>query len=229
MRRCSHDAGLPAFSPIRTWPWWPGWLRGTHCSRPTGPKRGLWGIPFVSRTQISLLCLAPAANMHISLVEWKHAPGQADKLHTQVSASVCTWANFSFEHKVLFEHFTVGLMGAYHWELFVSTECHLSMLPVGSEGYLLLMIVSEHKELSSVTLASWCWCVSDVEGHFCGGGVYLGLNIVYSLGRFVMVLSSGVWTCIPFVWSVSLLSFVKWQVQVQFIRKALAMKLQLKK
>ena len=203
------------------------WLQGTHCSRPTGPKKGLWGIPFVSRIQSSLLCSAPAANIHISLVEWKHAPGQADKLHTQVSPSVCTWANFSFQQKVLFEHFTVGSDEC----LPLRTVCEhwMSFEHFANWFWWVSIVDCEHKVLLLVILASWFWRMSDVEGHFCGGGVCLGLNIGYSLGRFVMVLSSGVCTCIPFVWSVSLLSFVKWEVQVQFIRKALAMKLQLKK
>ena len=32
-------------------------------------------------------------------------------------------------------------------------------------------------------------------------------------------LSFGVWVCIPFVWLVLLLPYVKWEIQVQFIKK----------
>ena len=35
----------------------------------------------------------------------------------------------------------------------------------------------------------------------------------------VIVLSSGVWVCVPFVWLALLLPFVKWEIQVQLIRK----------
>ena len=34
-------------------------------------------------------------------------------------------------------------------------------------------------------------------------------------------LSFGVWVCIPFVWLVLLLPYVKWEIQVQFIKKNL--------
>ena len=50
----------------------------------------------------------------------------------------------------------------------------------------------------------------------------------YSLSRFATVLSSVAWMHIPFMQLVSLLSFVKWAIQVQFIRKKNSIRLQLK-
>lgn len=71
-----------------------------------------------------------------------------------------------------------------------------------------------------VLMYVWCW------GLFVLESVYLGLHIRHPLG--IYDLSSGVWVCILFVWLV-FLSFVKWKIQVQFIRKILAMKLWLQK
>ena len=62
----------------------------------------------------------------------------------------------------------------------LSTKCYLGILPIGSD-------------------------VPDVD-HLCWGRLCLGLCIGHYLVGFVMILFSGVWVYIPFVWLV--LSFI---------------------
>ena len=112
----------------------------------------------------------------------------------------------------------------------------------------------ERKELFGC-FANWFWCVSAIEdplwtlkvfwvfcqlvltciwrqGPFVLESVCLGLCIGHPCWR--VCDSSIFWcvcvcVCVPFVWLVFLLPFVKWEIQVHFIRKTLAMILWLKK
>lgn len=87
--------------------------------------------------------------------------------------------------------------------LCVSTECHLGIVPTDSGMCLLLRTVRV-------------------------GEVFVSDSISVILSEDLWQLSYAVWVCTPFVWLVVLLPFVKWEIQVQFIRKILGIKLWLR-
>ena len=89
-----------------------------------------------------------------------------------------------------------------------------ALLPVGwhlsaVEGRLwVLSVIWAFGQLALTSTAEDCFgnvCVWDSTGH--------------PRREFMTDLSFGVWVCIPFVWLVLLLPYVKWEIQVQFIKK----------
>ena len=145
-------------------------------------------------SSLFLPCSALAANLHFSLVERKDASGQADELQDWVSALVCVQQTSLLSMRCYLGILPIGLTCFWRWGPFASTECHLGVFLIGSD----------------LCLTSRPICV----GKCLSGTLYQS-----SSGGFVTVLSSGVWVCIAFVWLVFLLPFVKWEIQVHFIRK----------
>ena len=98
-------------------------------------------------------------------------------------------------------------------------------------------------------LASWFWHLSAVEGRlwalsviwaFCQlvltstiedhfGDMCVWDSMGHPWREFMTDLSFGVWVCIPFVWLVLLLPYVKWEIQVQFIKKNFSCEIMTKK
>ena len=165
----------------------------------------------------------------------------SEKLQDSVSLPVWTQANFSFEHGVLFGHFASWFWHVSDTEDSLWAECHLGILSIGSDVYLTSRTICEH----GVLFGHFCqliWHVSTIEGQFVNTECYLGIlsiDLTCVMSETVCVgqvfirssswgtcdsLSSGVWVYIPFVWLVSLLSFVKRELQGQFMRKKLTMK-----
>ena len=125
----------------------------------------------------------------------------------------------------------------WHWRQFVSTECHLGILSIGSDVYLTSRTICEHGVLFG-HFRQLIWRVSTIEesvcehwvlfGHFANWFWLVSCQELFMLGKclfghilrgLVTLLSSGVWVYISFVWLVPLLSFVKWELQGQFTRK----------
>ena len=165
----------------------------------------------------------------------------SEKLQNSVSLPVWTQANFSFEHEVLFGHFASWFWHVSDTEDSLWAECHLGILSIGSDVYLTSRTICEH----GVLFGHFCqliWHVSTIEGQFVYAECYLGIlpiDLTCVMSETVCVgqvfiwssswgtcdsLSSGVWVYIPFVWWVSLLSFVKRELQGQFMRKKITMK-----
>ena len=108
------------------WPWWcAGMVVMILLSVLLWPREGdLGDIPSSCHnhlfwgSSLFLPCRAVAANVCFSLVEWKHASGQADKLQDWVSPWMCTRGNLSSEHEVL-----LGIFASWFWCLTLRTVC----------------------------------------------------------------------------------------------------------
>ena len=123
-----------------------------------------------------------------------------------------------------------------------------AFLPIGSDVCLPLRTVCEHEVLLGI-LANWFWYLTAVEDSLWPPNVILVLcqlvlTFNYHWGPFVLGLglrtrhpqkgfmtdlSFGVWVCIPFVWLVLLLSYVEWEIQVQFNKKKFSCEFMTKK
>ena len=127
-------------------------LQGAHCSWLAGSETGIWGDVSSSyqnnlfqRSSLFLSCSTLGANLHFYLVEQKRASGWAEELQDWVCLPVCTRGKFSFEHKVLFEHFANWL-----WRL-SAVEDHLCWgsvcmgLPISQHirGFVTVLLVCE--------------------------------------------------------------------------------------
>ena len=139
-------------------------------------------------------------------MEQKDAPGQADELQDPVSPAVCTQLTFLLRAK-----------------------SYLGVLPIGSDVCLPLRTLCEHWS-SFGCFASWFLRVSDVKAHLCWKVFVCDSVLVILVEGFVTVLSSGVCVCVCAICVTGILvAFVKWEIQVHFIRKTLATILWLKK
>ena len=96
-------------------------------------------------------------------------------------------------------------------------KCFWAFLPIGSDIWLLLSTLCD--QVSFRYFANWFWYFTTTEDHLCLGSVCLKLCTSHPWRGFMTDRSFGVWVCIPFVWLVSLLPYVKWEIQVQFIKK----------
>ena len=197
-------------------------------------------------SSLFLPCLALAANLCFSLMEWKltlEMSWWADELQILVSPPVCTWAIFSFVSasaiwaflpigfdvenclglEVLFEHFAnwflrVSDVEDYLWTLLLVHSCQLVLTSI----YLWGPLVST----MTLTLVSviWAFCqlvlTSATTGDASVGEVFVCESVSVSLGEGLWQTCCLVHVCVYSICvSGILLPYAKWEIQVQFIKK----------
>ena len=156
-----------------------------------------------------------------------------------VSSDVCLMLRTVWDTR-----YCLGILASWFWHV-SDVEDRLwtltaiwAFLLIGSDVCLPLRTVCEHEVLLGI-LANWFWYLTAVEDSLWPPNVILVLcqlvlTFNYHWGLFVLGLglrtrhpqkgfmtdlSFGVWVCIPFVWLVLLLSYVEWEIQVQFNKK----------
>ena len=174
-----------------------------------------------------LPCFSPAQQwLPTYAFPWWHRNfhlGHADKLQDQVSPPVCTQATFPFVSTDCY----LDVFANWFWCL-SAIEDHLwvwsafgAYLPIGYDICLPLRTICENW----VSFEHFCQLVLMPDYHwglFVSGRVFVWDSTSHPRRGFVTDLF-GVWMGIPFIWLVFLLPYVKWEIQVQVIKKNLAM------